>query len=78
MEVEYSSKKREGFAYTFQDWEKRMIAESLRIQIKKRETKIQKLINHPKNEGQVTYLCQIDDLRKEIVSIKEIIKEFES
>lgn len=77
MEIEYSNEVRgKVYAYRFSEFEKKHIADSLKTVIKKMELKIEKIRNHPKNEGQATYACQIDDIQKEIASLKEIVKEF--
>ena len=80
MEIEYpSSKARQNgydFAYLLTEWEREIIAESLIPMVQKRDRKIISIINSPKNEGQVRYQAQVDDLRNEIYAIKEIIKTF--
>lgn len=78
MQIEYSKRSREGFdyAYTFDKWEMQTIAKALKSQIKVRERKIERIANHPKNEGQATFSFQIDNLRLEIKLLQEIIDDF--
>jgi len=64
------------YAYRFEVWEKKIIAECLIPAIKKLEKKIDKIDNHPKNEGQVTFYESKRELLYEIKAIKEIIEEF--
>lgn len=76
MEIEYSNETRGKIhAYRFDKWEMRLIGESLMIPIQKLEKKIERIQNNPKNEGQATYLSQIDYLRREIKCIRAIIDE---
>lgn len=75
MVIEYSVKPLE-YAYRFSDCEKKIIAKALVPELKKLQKKIDKIKNNPKNEGQSTYLQKIDDIRDEIDSIQDIIKEF--
>ena len=63
-------------AYCFENWEKNIIAESLKPVIKKLEKKIYKIDNHPKNEGQVTFWCAKRELINEIKVLNEIINDF--
>ena len=77
MEIEYSNEVRgQVFAYRFDGFEKQQIAAGLRLIIKKTEAKMQKIIDHPKNEGQATYASQVDELRYEIKVMEKIVKEF--
>lgn len=79
MEKEYSIEVRgKVHAYRFSDWEKNIIAEGVKPAIKKLEKKIEKIINNPKNEGQATYSCQIDEIQNGINELNDIVKEFES
>jgi hypothetical protein len=76
MEIEYSQETRRAYAYRFYGYEMKHIAEGLKPIIKKLEKKIDRIDNHPKNEGQVTFSEQIRELRAEIKSLNEIIEEF--
>lgn len=76
MDVEHSIQ-RGKFAYVFSNWEQEMIAKALKPEIPKLEKKIERIRNNPKNEGQVRYLVQIEDLYSKIEDIKQIIAEFE-
>ena len=63
MEFEYSNDvKGKVIAYQFDTWEKETIATALKPVVKNLEKKIEKVRNHPKNEGQVKYAVQIDEL----------------
>jgi hypothetical protein len=77
MIKEYSNEIRgKVHAYRFQDWEKNIIAESLKPVIKKLEKKIYKIDNNPKNEGQVTFWEFKRELINEIKVLTEIINDF--
>lgn len=77
MEKEYSNEIRgKVMSYRFTDFEKEMISKSLKPIIKSLEAKIEKVRNHPKNEGQATYMCQIDELRYQIQELESIVLEF--
>ena len=77
MEIEYSNEVRgKVFAHRFNPWEKMQIAEALKPLVKKFKKQMNKIINHPKNEGQATYSCQVKELSNDIKSLEEIIKEF--
>lgn len=78
MEIEYSSEVRgKVFAYRFSKSERKHIAAGLKPIVKKLERKVTAIENNPKNEGQATYACRIDELRYEINDLQEIITEFE-
>jgi Zn-dependent oligopeptidase len=75
MEIEYSNEVRgKVFAYRFTGVEQRHIVDALKPVVKKLEKRIDKIRNHPKNEGQATYACQIDAIRHEIKALEFIIK----
>lgn len=77
MIIEYSQEERgKVFAYRFAAWERAYIANGLRPYIPRLEKKIQRIIDDPENEGQVTYREQIRELRHEITALREIIDEF--
>jgi hypothetical protein len=77
MEIEYSQEvKGRVHAYRFYDFEKKAIARGLKSEVKKLEVKLQKIIDHPDNEGQATFLCQADEIRGDISNLKEIIEIF--
>lgn len=77
MEFEYSNEvKGKVIAYQFDTWEMATIATALKPVVKKLEKKIEKVHNHPKNEGQVRYAVQIDELYREIKALEFIIKTF--
>lgn len=77
MIIEYSLEVRgKVFAYRFSSSEKKAIAEGLKPYLKKIDAKILRIENDPKNEGQATYLCKIDDLNRDKKNIEEIIIEF--
>jgi hypothetical protein len=77
MEIEYSNEvKGTVFAYRFSGFEEKCIANALKLTVKKLRIKIERIRNHPKNEGQVTYSMKIDELKNEINSLEYIIKTF--
>lgn len=77
MITEYSNEvKGKVYAYRFAKWEQKAIAKALKPEIRNREIKILQIKNHPKNEGQVTYQVQIEELANEIKILTEIIEEF--
>lgn len=77
MEVEYSNEVRgRVFAYRFEKWEKAKIAEGLKNEIKKLNRKVEATMNHPKNEGQVTFSEKIRELKIEIEELQSIVDEF--
>lgn len=76
MEIEYSNEvKGKVHAYRFEKWEKEIIINGLKSEIKRRNTKIDRVDNSPRNEGQVTFLSKRRELRHEINTIEEIINE---
>ena len=78
MEFEYSNEvKGKVIAYQFDTWEMATIATALKPVVKKLEKKIEKVRNHPKNEGQVRYAVQIDELNREMKALEFIIKTFQ-
>lgn len=77
MEIEYSNKvKGKVFAYRFAGFEEKRIAEGLLMVVKKLKKKREKIINHPKNEGQATFSTASRDLYLEIECLEKIIKTF--
>lgn len=77
MIMEYSNEVRgKVHAYRFEDFEMTAIAKSLAPEIRKRERKIQRIQDDPKNDGQATYAGKIDELRYEIEALEEIIRVF--
>lgn len=77
MEFEYSFQvKGKVIAFTFCRSEMTAIAEALKPTLKKYDKRIEKIRNHPKNEGQCTYAAKIDELAGEKKLIEEIIKVF--
>lgn len=77
MEIEYSNEvKGAAYAYRFYHFEKQAIARGLKSEVRKLEKKIERVENDPNNEGQVTYLCKIEELMAELNDLKGIIKEF--
>lgn len=78
MEIKYSNEVRgKVYAYRFEPWEYLRIAKLLKTEIPRLERKIKKIDNHPKNEGQVTFMIQKEELYKEIECLQKIIIEFE-
>jgi hypothetical protein len=75
MEIAYASAKRGDVAYTFATWEKEAIVRGFKAEIKRLEKKIDRLENHPKNEGQVTYTEEIRITRGCIEVLKENISD---
>jgi hypothetical protein len=78
MNVEYS--KHGGFAYSFSEKERKTIGKYLNLKekIKQLNKKIEKLQNHPENEGQVTFLVQIEEHEsfiKDLLEIEKLFKE---
>lgn len=77
MEIEYSNEVRgKVYAYRFDEWEMKLIARMLKPEIPRLEKKIERIRNHPENEGQATYADQIAELSREILAIKIIIETF--
>ena len=77
MEIEYSNEVRgEVFAYRFEKWEKRIIADALIPKVVKLRKRIEILRDHPKNEGQATYRVQMDEIEHEINLLNYIINTF--
>lgn len=76
MEIEKSFAYKGQDAYIFEKEEKKAIAEALKPQLKKIETKIRKIENDPKNEGQVTFKEKQRELFWLKKSIEKIIDEF--
>lgn len=77
MEFEYSNEvKGKVIAYQLDTWEKETIASALKPVVKNLENKIEKVRNHPKNEGQVKYAVKIDALYREIKALQFIINSF--
>lgn len=73
MEIEYAIKG--GFAYVFTTAERETIIKALQKTLPSYDVKIQRILNDPKNEGQATYSCKIDELVREKKWIQEMIKE---
>lgn len=77
MTIEYSNElKGVAVAYRFTDVEKQNIAMGLKTRVYAIERKIERIKNHPKNEGQAKYDLQIQSLRFLQDDLREIIKEF--
>lgn len=76
MEIEYSRNSPDGYAYSFEAWEKEAIASALKPLIKKRDALIRAIENRPDNEGQVKFQVRIEEIRREQKGIQEIIQEF--
>lgn len=64
------------FVYGFADWEKKVLIKGIPSEIKKLQTKIRKIENNPRNEGQVKYWSKIRELQLMIDSLKEIQETF--
>ncbi len=79
MQIEYSNEvKGMAFAYRFTDAELKEIALGLKFRIRALKAKIERIRNHPRNEGQAKYILQIDTVRYQIEDLEEIIKTFSS
>lgn len=77
MQIEYSNEvKGVAFAYRFTDAELKEIVLGLKFRIRALEAKIERIRNHPKNEGQARYSIQIDSVRFLIEDLEAIIKTF--
>jgi endonuclease V-like protein UPF0215 family len=77
MEFEYSKEVRgKVIAFMFSRCEMTAIADALRPTLKKYDKQIEKIRNHPKNEGQCTYAAKIDELAWEKKRIEQIIDVF--
>ena len=75
MIIEYSQEvKGMHFAYRFDDDEKKIIIKAFQAEIKKLERKIERIKNHPKNEGQATFSMKIREVRLLIESYQDAIK----
>jgi hypothetical protein len=81
MWVEYSNKQTSQnvlFVYGFTAWEKRMLISGFPLQIRKLEKRIEQIEKNPKNEGQVTFKDMQREIELQILSLKEIQKDFEN
>jgi len=76
MESEKSQWYKDRRAYTFEKWERHLIADLLKTRITKLEKEIEKTRNHPKNEGQANFIEKIRELRSEIETLQETVTEF--
>lgn len=77
MEIEYSNEiKGKVHAYTFENWEKILIASLLSEHVKKYDKAMEKIRNNPKNEGQATYQSEIDSLFREQKCVEKMIQIF--
>lgn len=77
MEIEYSQEvKGKVYAYRFEAWEMAAIAAGLVREVDKRMKRIERIKNHPKNEGQVTFQLQVEVIEDEIAKLNDIIEEF--
>lgn len=75
MEIEYSNEvKGRVHAYRFTSDEKKHIIDGLKPIVIKLNKKLEKIKNHPKNEGQATFLVQADEVYFEIKSLEFIIE----
>ena len=73
METEKSQYFKDKRAFTFENWERFLIADSLKPQITKLEKEITKIQNHPRNDGQATFIEMIRERRRMIELINEMI-----
>lgn len=72
MEITYG--RTHEFSFEFNDSERELLVEILRTSplFAKWNKRIEKIKNDPKNDGQVTYLMQIDSLRADLEFMKEL------
>lgn len=61
--------------YILNDLDKQILMTGYKKEVIKLEKKIEKVRNHPKNEGQSTFLQQISMLKWELKDINESIEE---
>lgn len=64
-------------SYSFSAFEEKSIAQGLKIIVKRMDRQIERIKNHPKNEGQAKYSLQIQSLRFLQEDLEDIIKEFD-
>lgn len=64
-------------SYSFSAFEEKSIAQGLKVIVKRIDKRIERLKDHPKNEGQAKYSLQIQSLRFLQEDLEEIIKEFD-
>lgn len=76
MESEKSQWYKDRRAYTFEKWERHLIADLLKTRITKLEKEIEKVRNNSKNEGQANFIEKIREHKSEIDCIQDIITEF--
>ena len=77
MEIEYSNEVRgKVHAYRFNIIEREIIAKAFNKELERIDKQIRKIENDPKNEGQVTYSAQVDQLWHSKKPFLEIVKEF--
>ena len=78
MTIEYSNEIRGVYAYRFEAWEMKVISSGLEKEVVILKKKVDKIRNHPKNEGQATYLMQIAELKEKIETLFETINHFDN
>lgn len=77
MEIDYSTEtKGQVYAYRFSDDEKSVIAKAFEAESKRIDKAILKIQNNPKNDGQVHFGFQIDELRIEREGYVKIAQHF--
>lgn len=76
MDREFSQYEKGQYTYFLTKYEKIMIAEALKKTLKDYDRKVEKIDNNPRNEGQVKYRIQIEELRAEKRMAEKIIEEF--
>ena len=65
-----------NYAYTFDEYEMKLIARLIHGEIAVLEKRIEGIRNCERNEGQVKYSVKIDEYRARIKTIKQIISDF--
>lgn len=78
MEIEYSNEVRgKVHAFRFTSYEMEVIVRRIKPEIAYIDRQIEKINNHPKNEGQATWSCKIREWRIKREMLEEIVKGFE-
>lgn len=70
----FARNRKEYIAFTFDEWELELIAKLLTKHLPTYDKGIEKINNHPKNEGQATYQYQLDQLIAEKKAVMEMIE----
>ena len=73
MEKIYSNEVKGNFTFQLSEWDKWILNKAYIKEIKRLNDKIKRIENNPKNEGQATFLCDIDTINFLIKECNECI-----